>query len=359
MTVQQTVRLRFALIALLALSWFLVSPRPAAAQPFIGVSADLPATGQVGVPVLLFISIYTGVDDPGYTGEDETLTYSFDSAEAGLFTSTEVANPCGGTITANGDGWTISKQMAPAVGCNFFFELTFSEAGTYTIADFVTSADVDGTDISDQALETYNIVIAPAVTPTPEPTPEPEPVAAPVATVCAETPDMAVSPQFIELAPGGRATVEVAMRNLCADVPTTSGDLLMSFSDGLSVVETTDGFIALGQRAALQNFTLAAGETRRWTITVEAGSDAADAATHITEYFTGGRVASRIDGVFVAPAPTAAAEAAAPVIEVVPVAEVPAAPVTLPNTSATGSMLPQLLSALAAAAAGLALRRRA
>lgn len=179
-----------------------------------------------------------------------------------------------------------------------------------------------------------------------------EPIVPEAPAFCDRTPDMAVSPQFIEMTPGGQATVEVAMRKLCADVPTVPGDLLISFSDGLSVVSGSEGLLNLGQRAAVQAFALNPGETRRWTVTVAASSPLVTAPQHISEYYVGGRVASRIDGVFITPAPVAA--------EPVVVTPAPATPMpaTLPNTSATAGLLPQLALALSLAAGGVALRRK-
>jgi hypothetical protein len=92
---------------------------------------------------------------------------------------------------------------------------------------------------------------------------------------------------------------------------------------------------------------------------VQAADTLTTAPAHVTEYYVGGRVEQRIDGVFITPAPAPVVEVAPVVVPVVEVPAVPTAPVTLPNTSAAaGSLLPQLLTALAAAAAGVALRRR-
>jgi hypothetical protein len=160
---------------------------------------------------------------------------------------------------------------------------------------------------------------------------------------CELTPDMAVSPQFINLAPGGTATVEIAMRNLCNDAPYRNSDLLVSFSDGLTVTDGSAGMVNLGQRAAWQGFTLAPAETRKWTVTVKAGETLAVAPVHISELYHLGRVASRIDGVFITPAPapvveTPAAPAPAPVVEA------PALlPETLPNTARTDAAVPLLM----------------
>jgi hypothetical protein len=177
-------------------------------------------------------------------------------------------------------------------------------------------------------------------------------------TVCRTTPDMAVSPQFIELAPGGQATVEVALRNLCDDAPTAIGDLLVSFSDGLSVVTVDEKMINLGQRAAVQRLSLSAGETRRWQVTVAASSVLPVAPQHVTELYVGGRVAQRIDGVFIE---TAAVEApaAAAVEPVVPAPAVPI-PAALPNTAGGEGGSAAILVSLVLLLAGslLQLRRR-
>jgi hypothetical protein len=165
---------------------------------------------------------------------------------------------------------------------------------------------------------------------------------------CALTPDMAVSPQFIELAPGGTATVEIALRNLCNDAPYRNSDLLVSFSDGLRVIDGSSGMLNLTQRAAWQGFTLAPGETRRWTVTVQADAALAVAPVHISELYHLGRVASRIDGVFITPAAVVAAPAdpvPAPVVNPAPAPAAPAPlPAALPNTA--GDTLPATLFGL-------------
>jgi hypothetical protein len=179
---------------------------------------------------------------------------------------------------------------------------------------------------------------------------------------CQQTPDMAVSPQFIELAPGGSATVEVAMRNLCDDAPYAGSDLLVSFSDGLSVTGGSDGLVNLGQRAAWQGFALAPGETRRWTVTVSAAESLSVAPLHITELFNGGRAVARIDGVFITPAPTAAPVAAAPAEPAPPAAPAAPAPLpaALPNTAGADAAMPLLtaLAALVLLSSALLLRRK-
>lgn len=149
---------------------------------------------------------------------------------------------------------------------------------------------------------------------------------------CLPMPDMAVSPQFITLAPGGTATVDVALRNTGSQLQGYN-DLLISLSDGLSVVKTSDGMLNLGRRAALQKFSLAPNETRSVSIDVQADAALTAAPLHITELYCGGRVIGRIDGVFLTPAiPAAPAEtAAAPTADAPITAEL--LPAVLPNTS--------------------------
>lgn len=172
---------------------------------------------------------------------------------------------------------------------------------------------------------------------------------------CSEQPDMAVSPQLIELAPGGRATVEVALRNLCSDRPQGINDLVVSFSDGLSVVEGSAGVNNLGQRAAVQGFTLNPGETRSWTVTVAAADLLPTAPIHISELYVTSRVVKRIDGVFVTPAAAAPAapEAAAPAESAAtPTVAVAPLPTALPNTGAADS-IDTLLIALSSTLLGV------
>ncbi len=188
----------------------------------------------------------------------------------------------------------------------------------------------------------------------PPATPEPEPA------VCELTPDMAVSPQLIELAPGGTATLEVALRNLCADLPYQDADLLVSLSDGLTVRDGSTGLVDLGQRAAWQQLTLAPGETRRWTLTVSAADALPTAPLHITELYRSGRVAGRIDGVFVAPADAVEPAVVAPAAVEVPAPAPAPLPAVLPNTDGELATLPQALggAVLLTAVAAWLLRRR-
>jgi LPXTG-motif cell wall-anchored protein len=183
----------------------------------------------------------------------------------------------------------------------------------------------------------------------------------PVERVCELTPDMAVSPQFITLAPGGTAQVEVALRNLCNDAPYRNSDLLVSLSDGLRVVDGSAGLVNLGQRAAWQGFDLAPAETRRFLLTVSAGTEVLAAPVHISELYNLGRVVQRIDGVFIMPAPAAVEPAAAPVPVEPAVPAVPAPlPTALPNTAGettTAWWLGAGLVLLLAGAGSLRLRR--
>jgi hypothetical protein len=160
---------------------------------------------------------------------------------------------------------------------------------------------------------------------------EPTPVL-PSGPQCFSDVDMAVSPQFISLAPGGEATVNVAVRNTNNELQGYN-DLLVSFSDGLDVVSVSDGGVDLGQRAAWQKFQLEANETREFAVTVRANEQLTAAPLHITELYCGGRVLERIDGVFITPAP-----AAAPAVVAVEPTPAPAGapaplPVVLPNTA--------------------------
>jgi hypothetical protein len=234
-------------------------------------------------------------------------------------------------------------------GCAFSIGLKFSVPGVYDIEDHLYEAG------STLIFGNANITVTGDDTGG-DPTPVP-------VTACAQLPDMAVSPELINLAPGGSATVEVALRNLCSDAPFNDSDLLVSLSDGLTVVDGSAGMLNLGQRAAWQGLSLAAGETRRWTLTVKAAETLSAAPQHISELYHRGRVANRIDGVFItpAPAPVVAAPAPAPAPAAAPAAPAPI-PAALPNTAGereVGTLLPLaalLLATLGGAA--LTLRRR-
>jgi hypothetical protein len=215
--------------------------------------------------------------------------------------------------------------------------------------------------VSFQLLYTsYDAFNTPEEEPTPEPTPEPtaEPVTEP--QQCELLPDMAVSPELIELTAGGTAEIEVALRNLCKDKPFNYSDVLLSLSDGIVVTDVPAGWLNLGQRAAWQNLSLDPDETVRAVITVSAPNGVPAGPTHVTELYAMGRVQQRTDGVFITPAPAPAA------VEAPAVVEAPAAPATpaplptaLPNTA--GPLLPLgvlALSGLALAALGALGRRR-
>jgi sugar lactone lactonase YvrE len=182
---------------------------------------------------------------------------------------------------------------------------------------------------------------------------EPTPDAAAVQQ-CGQLPDMAVSPELIELAPGGTAQIEVALRNLCKDKPFSSSDVLLSLSDGLVVTDVPTGWLNLGQRAAWQNLSLDPDETVRAVITVSAPNGVPAGPTHVTELYALGRMQRRIDGVFITPAAVVPPVAEAPAVPAGP-APLPA---VLPNTA--GPLLPLgvlALSGLALAAAGAIGRR--
>jgi hypothetical protein len=179
----------------------------------------------------------------------------------------------------------------------------------------------------------------PVPTPAPAVTPEP---------VCDLQPDIAVSPAEITLVPGGRAQIEIAMRNRCPSAVYSGADLLMSFSDGLKVVGTD------GQRFSLRNLSLAGGETKRWTVEVIWDELITPNPVHITELYRGGRVTARIDGIFIVPpgaagaadavSQTGVADASAGSTGAVtaPTAVVAPLPATLPNTS-SGSTEPMVI----------------
>ncbi len=249
-------------------------------------------------------------------------------------------------------------RTSPVGPCTVIISVTFAEAGVYTGSDHSFSAVAEETSSIGTLTVTQNSfnanITVESGTPAPE---ESGSTGTPTPAVCDLPPDMAVSPELIDLAPGGTAVIELAMRNLCPDAPTPSGDLLLSLSNGLSVVDHSAGMINLGQRVAVQNFTLLPDETRRWTVTVAAAQQLVAAPQHITEYYTGGRVLSRIDGVFITPAPVA--EPAVVAESTAPAAEAPI-PAVLPNTAGEQSTLPTavLWLTLAAAVAAFAVSRR-
>jgi hypothetical protein len=177
---------------------------------------------------------------------------------------------------------------------------------------------------------------------------------------CLNTTDMAISPERIELAPGGEAVVNLTLRNTDT-VPQGYHDVVLSLSDGLSVTAVSDGMRNLGQRAALEQLILQPNETRSMAVTVTAAENLPTAPLHVAELYCGGRVVSRTDGVFVTPAPVSA-----PVVTLVEAPPAPAAapaplPVVLPNTA--GEQMPLSVPfivwpALIAALAVLLMRRR-
>jgi hypothetical protein len=193
----------------------------------------------------------------------------------------------------------------------------------------------------------------------PPPGGEGEGEATPAVQQCAQVPDMAISPERIELAAGGRTTLTVTLRNLCADAPFNSSDLLLSLSDGLSVVDGSAGLVNLGQRAAWQGLSLAPGETRSWTVTIQAADALSVAPLHVVELYYLGAVAKRIDGVFVGATVAAAAVTAEPAPVVVPAAPAEPAPLptALPNTAGTTAPLWVLGLVALLVLGGLGLRR--
>jgi hypothetical protein len=177
--------------------------------------------------------------------------------------------------------------------------------------------------------------------------------------VCTTVPDLAVSPAEIPLAPGDTAQLTISIRNLCTIAAWSNADLLLSLSDGLTVIAVPDGWLNLTQRAALQGLHLNPAETRSWTITVGAAAELPTSPIFVVEHYFLGSAGQRIDGVFLPPATVVAAPVeAAPVtpVEAAPApAAPPALPVTLPNTA--GPVLPLLALALSAVAALVAGRR--
>jgi hypothetical protein len=180
---------------------------------------------------------------------------------------------------------------------------------------------------------------------------------------CELLPDMAVDPQFIELAPGGTATIRVSLRNLCPGLAFSGADLLLSLSDGLTVLSGSDGMLNLGQRAAWQNLSLDGGELLTFEVLVQAPNGTLSGPQHVSELYYLGRVANRIDGVFLP------AAAAAPVTPEAPApAETPAAPAplpaALPNTAGqqpavpTGELIVLLTAILALAFSSVHLSRQ-
>lgn len=336
-------RLSFVTLALLlAVSVFTAQPRRAAAltSHTISGSFDVSSIPVNSVAMLTLEVVTTPVTSP-------YLSVGFPEGASHVGTSTDCQNFTLGPIDGGTGAGGQFLQTQPT--CTIDIIIQFDTGGTFTNADFDIALSLDGSPLTTtQSGVAINITVVGGEASTP--------------AFCEANPDMAVSPQFINLAPGGRATVEVAMRNLCTDAPTVPGDLLLSFSDGLSVVATSSDMLNLGQRASAQSFSLAPGELRNWTVTVEAAEALVVAAEHVTEHYVGGRVVNRIDGVFITP-PAAPAETAVPVVAV-PVAEpaapaVPAAPVSLPNTAGSlGSIVPQLALALSLAAGGLTLRRK-
>jgi LPXTG-motif cell wall-anchored protein len=335
---------RAAFGMLLALSLLLSPARPAAAVGndvgyMIGFMAQEAA---VDVPTPFMVMIAN--EATSTAGADVSI--SVEANDPSILTMTYVGTDCD-TAQATNSTVVVQHLVPPGERCTAEFAVIFNKPGSYTAADFTVDAEVTGPD------SPSFVVVERYLTVTVLPAPSTEPA------VCELTPDLAVSPELIDLAPGGTAVIELAMRNLCKDVPTPSGDLLLSLSDGISVVETSSGMTNLDSRAAVQNFTLLPDETRRWTVTVTAAEALVAAPQHVTEYYTGGRVMSRIDGVFITPAPAPAAESAVVAESTAPAAEAPL-PAALPNTAGEQSALPvtAALPILAVAAAAFLFSRR-
>lgn len=310
MVLRRNGSLRIVLALMLLMGFWAVfgTPRNAAAiSEGIEISARFSSeTVTVGEPTTLLITIRA------YYEGTNSLTGGFDlpagatggaaSATCVIPDPTDVAAGSLTSVLITGDG----------VPCTISVVMTFATPGVFGPAAWpidVTSAPFN---VNTSGWQPTVTVIAPAP------------------TVCDLAPDMAVSPELIRIAPGGRATVVVTMRNRCPAAETVPGDLLISFSDGLTVVATEGGIVGDGQRAFLRTFTLNGDETRSWTVTVEAGEKMVANPQHVTEHYVGGRVSKRIDGVFIVPEP-----APAPVVEVAPAAAPAVAPVpaALPNTA--------------------------
>jgi hypothetical protein len=163
--------------------------------------------------------------------------------------------------------------------------------------------------------------------------------AASATAACQTAPDVAVSPQYIRLDPGGSAQIDIAVRNTNPAAYGTA-DLLLSLSDGLQVAEATDG-IDLGGRAAWQGLTLGVNETSTFSLTVLAADELPTAPIFVAELYCGGRVQSRIDGVMLSSAQYAAISGAA------------AGGAAADNAAAAASATVSVVAAGAAAAAPL------
>jgi hypothetical protein len=296
-------------------------------------------------------------------GETTTLTINVAYAFTSISELTASGPPGAALIsqTTSCGVAVIGPTLPPggrSISCSHTLVWRFDSAGSYSADDFAFTYAYLGVPIT-PAYGDFELpleVVAPAA-----PTPTRP-------AVCPIGPDIAVSPQFIELLPGGEATVEVALRNLCNDSPSAGGDVLISFSDGLTVVGVGDMMLELGPRASAPGIVLQPGETRVLSATVQAQEQLTAPPVHITEYYVGGRVVERIDGVFITPAapvavePTPAADGSvlpAAAAESTVAAEPDAAlPISLPNTAGEAAGLLPLLTLLLALAAGGALLRR-
>jgi hypothetical protein len=360
------------LIGVLLLSG-LFTARPALAQPaqlgfwarFFYPAPDgedrdqIPVGDDVAV-VLYFYKPVTGGPASMSIGwrypdgmEYSTATADWSSSlSTGLCEVVSVTEPASGTIVLNIAG--IGDWMGPdgSNACLINTVVSFSTPGVKSI---VSTDDPSTSDIaiedSSYFFEAFNNsdAVITVVGDDPEVVEEPE-ITAPPAE-CAQAPDMAITPEAVELPVGGRTTMTVTLRNLCADAPYSYSDLLLSLSDGLSVVGGSNGLVNLGRRAAFQGFALAPGETRSFTFDVSAAASLPTAPLHVVELYRLGAVVKRIDGVFVGASVTAPAPTVVPAQPAAPAAPAPL-PAALPNTAAGDTLL---LSLFALAALGLLL----
>jgi sugar lactone lactonase YvrE len=232
----------------------------------------------------------------------------------------------------------------------------FTSADTTASASVLTdvfgiAADQEGTlYVADQ--EGHRVVAFRGVVPvTPTPTTE-------TPAFCAQPPTLAIKPDPLEIAPGGAATVWVELVNSCRDLPSAPVDVLLSLSDGLTVIETSEGVLNLGQRAALQRFSLDAGAMLGWYAVVRASDPFVTAPLAVAEVYAGAAVVRNANVTF--SVPTAPAPAPAAPAEPAP-APAPAAPAPLPSAlpNTAGAALPLgLLAVSAAGAAAVILGRR-
>jgi hypothetical protein len=170
---------------------------------------------------------------------------------------------------------------------------------------------------------------------------QPEPTVVPA--FCSTPPTLAIKPDSDTLAVGDATTIWVELANQCRDLPTAPADVLLSFADGMRVLETSVGALNLGQRAAMQQLSLPAGATYGWYAIVR--NESAVIPQAVAELYAGAAVVRNADVTFAVPAAAAAPAAAATVAPIeAPAAAVPAPlPTALPNTAAgAADLLPWL-----------------